>query len=113
MLRTLDGEIRVLDHESDLLLGIDPDAERVERSTELAPGSTLVLFTDGLVERRDCSIDTGVERVMEAVRRARPAHGLTPGSAPLVRPDPPEVVPSRRVGSASARDRRREERSPR
>ncbi len=69
VLRTPDGSIRVLEHDSDLLLGLDPATPRVERRVELAPGSTLVLFTDGLVERRDRSIDTGVERVMEAVRR--------------------------------------------
>ena len=69
VLRTPDGRIEVLDHDSDLLLGLDPGAERVELGAELPSGSTLVLFTDGLVERRDRSIDTGVERVMEAVRR--------------------------------------------
>ena len=69
VLRTPDGALRVLDHESDLLLGLDPDAERVEHSTELPPGSTVVLFTDGLVERRDRSLDTGVQRVVDAVRR--------------------------------------------
>jgi serine phosphatase RsbU (regulator of sigma subunit) len=69
VLRTSDGALRVLDHDSDLLLGLDPDAERVEHSTELPPGSTVVLFTDGLVERRDRSLDTGVQRVVDAVRR--------------------------------------------
>ena len=69
VLRTPDGALRVLEDENDLLLGLDPGTSRVERSTELAPGSTLVLFTDGLVERRDRSIDTGVQRVMDAVAR--------------------------------------------
>jgi PAS domain-containing protein len=40
-----------------LLLGADPDAEYAEMRTQLRPGDTLLLFTDGLVERRDESID--------------------------------------------------------
>ncbi len=40
-----------------LLLGADPDASYDEVTTELAPGDALLLFTDGLIERRDQSID--------------------------------------------------------
>jgi serine phosphatase RsbU (regulator of sigma subunit) len=36
----------------------------------LARGSTVVLYTDGLVERRDESIDVGLERLAEAAARA-------------------------------------------
>jgi serine phosphatase RsbU (regulator of sigma subunit)/PAS domain-containing protein len=71
VLRSADGSLRVLEDESDLLLGLDADTPRGERVTELRPGDTLVLFTDGLVERRDASIDDGVQRVLDAVA----AHG--------------------------------------
>jgi serine phosphatase RsbU (regulator of sigma subunit) len=32
----------------------------------LAPGATLVLYTDGLVERRDEDIDEGLQRLLVA-----------------------------------------------
>lgn len=67
VLREPSGEIRVLAGASDLLLGLDPDAVRTDQTTALHPGSTLVLFTDGLVERRDSSLDVGVRRVVDAV----------------------------------------------
>ena len=69
VLRTGDGRLSVLDDESDLLLGLDADAERYERTTDLPTGSSLVLYTDGLVERRDASLDAGIARVTQAVSR--------------------------------------------
>jgi serine phosphatase RsbU (regulator of sigma subunit) len=69
VLRTGDGQLHVLDHDSDLLLGLDADTERVERTTDLPTGSSLVLYTDGLVERRDASLDAGIARVTQAVSR--------------------------------------------
>ena len=67
VLRLPDGTLRVLDHGGDLLLGLDGSAVRSERLTDLPAGSTVVLFTDGLVERRDTSIDVGVKRVVDAL----------------------------------------------
>jgi PAS domain S-box-containing protein len=65
VLRTPDGAVHVLDSEgpSELLLGLDAHARRTARLTELPPGSTLVLYTDGLVERRARSILTGLDRL--------------------------------------------------
>ncbi|WP_433349024.1 SpoIIE family protein phosphatase [Micromonospora sp. CA-111912] len=60
LLRGPDGSVRVL-AAHDLLLGVDPDANRRELVVELAEGSTLVLYTDGLVERRDGVLDDGIE----------------------------------------------------
>jgi serine phosphatase RsbU (regulator of sigma subunit) len=59
----------VLSLDSDVMLGIDPDTERVERVTELPFGSTLLLFTDGLVERREESIAEGLDRLAAALGR--------------------------------------------
>ena len=67
VLREPTGAIRVLDGGGDLLLGLDAATARTDRTTPLPPGSTLVLFTDGLVERRDSSLDVGVQRVVDAV----------------------------------------------
>ena len=69
VLRTGDGRLQVLDDESDLLLGLDAGTERSERTTDLPTGSSLVLYTDGLIERRDASLDAGIERVTQAVSR--------------------------------------------
>jgi PAS domain S-box-containing protein len=72
VLRTVDGEVRVLEaaHEAELLLGLDPDAARTERTTPLPAGSTLVLYTDGLVERRAAGLDEGIARLAATVRDA-------------------------------------------
>jgi serine phosphatase RsbU (regulator of sigma subunit) len=42
------------------MLGVDARAERAEATVELAPGDTVVLYTDGLVERRGRSLDDGL-----------------------------------------------------
>jgi PAS domain S-box-containing protein len=49
-------------------LGADPDCPPLEYEFTLAPGATLVLYTDGLVESRTRSIDTGLERLAAAAR---------------------------------------------
>ena len=63
-----DGGVRVLDAGSaDLLLGVDPRHPRHDRSTELAPGCTVLLYTDGLVERRDRDIDAGTNELVRVL----------------------------------------------
>jgi PAS domain S-box-containing protein len=54
--------------DADLLLGIDPATERVESEVTLDRGATLLLFTDGLVERRGQSIDDGLTRLRDTLR---------------------------------------------
>jgi serine phosphatase RsbU (regulator of sigma subunit) len=44
---------------ADLLLGIDPGTERVEAEVVLDREATVLLYTDGLVERRDRDLDEG------------------------------------------------------
>ena len=44
------------------------DKPRAEASQQLEPGSLLLLYTDGLIERRGESIDTGMERLLAEVR---------------------------------------------
>ena len=44
-------------------------AARPEASTTLADGARLVLYTDGLVERRDQSIDEGIDALAEVLGR--------------------------------------------
>jgi sigma-B regulation protein RsbU (phosphoserine phosphatase) len=47
------------------------DVDRVETSCALEPGSLVLLYTDGVVERRGEVIDVGIERLVEAVRTHR------------------------------------------
>src|SRR5206468_3235054 len=53
----------------DLLLGADPAASYHEISTSLRPGDGLLLFTDGLVERRDQPIDEALSVLLRAASR--------------------------------------------
>ncbi|AVV44149.1 SpoIIE family protein phosphatase [Streptomyces sp. ID05-04B] len=46
-------------------VGIEASVPRFSHNHPLAPGSTLLLFTDGLVERRDQDIDTGLDGLAE------------------------------------------------
>ena len=55
------GRVETLDDDApELLLGVLPDVARVQRKTALERGATVLLFTDGLVERRGQSIDDGL-----------------------------------------------------
>jgi len=60
------GGARVLE-DGDLLLGIEPSLPRVDRTVTLAPGEHLLLYTDGLVERRGIHIDSSIKALLEAV----------------------------------------------
>jgi serine/threonine-protein kinase RsbW len=57
--------------------------ERIEHRVQLTPGSRLLLYSDGLIERRNRSIDLGFEVLAReyARRRDMPLEGLTAGLA--------------------------------
>ncbi|MEU6776072.1 SpoIIE family protein phosphatase [Streptomyces sp. NPDC046759] len=57
LLRRPDGRVRVLDLAGGPLLGIDPGAVYPTTEVSLAPGSVLVLYTDGLVEAPGSDIE--------------------------------------------------------
>ena len=48
------------------LLGLDPATPRADHAVDLPPGATVVLYTDGLVERRTEELDVGLERLRAA-----------------------------------------------
>src|ERR1700744_36735 len=52
-------------------LAVVADLERPEASLTLPPGSTLLLYTDGLVERRGQSIDVGIKAAAAVLADAR------------------------------------------
>lgn len=55
-----DGSVELLERTPDPLLGLVPDFERVDHEVVLPDGSLVVLFTDGLVERRDTGLEPGM-----------------------------------------------------
>ncbi|MFF3409341.1 PP2C family protein-serine/threonine phosphatase [Streptomyces sp. NPDC002742] len=73
VLRTADGEVRVLDARPGAMLGIPLHQEIQDHTTPLPPGSTLALYTDGLVERRAEGIDPGIRRLAAALSGERAA----------------------------------------
>ena len=112
-----DGSTTVLDAPPDLMLGVDPDTARHDHSVPLPAGSTLLLFTDGLVERRDSDLDEGMDRLRaeladlaglplellcdELLGRLVPGHRaddialVAVRAHPEDRPRPPEAGPNR------------------
>ncbi len=67
-----EGAVRFLEGEGagGLPLGADPAATYSEWHTTLEPGATVVLYTDGLVERPDRPIDEGLDLLAQAAARA-------------------------------------------
>jgi serine phosphatase RsbU (regulator of sigma subunit) len=87
-----DGTVTVLaDGLGDLLLGVDPTAVRRESTLPLRPGAIVLLYTDGLVERRDCDVDTGVARLRRhlAALVGRPLERLADELLVRMLPDTP------------------------
>jgi serine phosphatase RsbU (regulator of sigma subunit) len=67
----VDGDgARTLHGRSGPLLGATPEALYVTEQLDLAIGAALVLYTDGLVERRDEPIDQSIERLVGVLRGA-------------------------------------------
>ncbi|MDT9691337.1 SpoIIE family protein phosphatase [Streptomyces sp. P9(2023)] len=63
LLLVRDGEARLLDPPHDILLGAVPSYAYEERRTALRPGDTLLLYTDGLIERRHDGLDEGLAQL--------------------------------------------------
>jgi serine phosphatase RsbU (regulator of sigma subunit) len=47
---------------------VSPEFVREDRVELLGPGATVLLYTDGLVERRDRDIDAGTEELVAVLR---------------------------------------------
>ncbi|MGV9346972.1 PP2C family protein-serine/threonine phosphatase [Streptomyces spiralis] len=65
-----DGTFELLDQATDPPLGARPQhVLRPQASVQYRPGDTLVMYTDGLIERRDEDIDTGLNRLTSVISR--------------------------------------------
>jgi serine phosphatase RsbU (regulator of sigma subunit)/anti-sigma regulatory factor (Ser/Thr protein kinase) len=73
LLREADGTVRTIEGGRSLPIGAAEGTAYPEHELRIDPGVTLVLYTDGLVERRGESIDDGIERLITLLER-------TPGS---------------------------------
>jgi phosphoserine phosphatase RsbU/P len=71
-----------------LMIGVDPRARRRVTTVKMAHWAVLCLYTDGLVERRQFSLDEGLDRLCRAVAAEPPERvcasvmGAMIGSAP-------------------------------
>ncbi|MER6346027.1 PP2C family protein-serine/threonine phosphatase [Streptomyces sp. NPDC001595] len=72
VVRGADGTVRVLDTKPGVMLGIPVEYEYEDHRADLPVGSSLVLYTDGLVERRAEGIDRGIERLGQALGALSP-----------------------------------------
>ena len=61
------GRPRFLDGGRSLPLGVAPGPSFEEVCVSIEPGSTILLYTDGLVERRDEALTAGLERLARVV----------------------------------------------
>ena len=68
-----DGTTRVLDDGHTIALGIRPDWSRPEAHVTMPARATLLLYTDGLVERRRIALQDGISRAAGLVQDGRAA----------------------------------------
>lgn len=73
LLRHPDGRTEEVQVEGGLPLGILADAEFPMTTCALAPGTVIVMVTDGLVEAVDLPLDEGMDRTRTALAGADPA----------------------------------------
>jgi phosphoserine phosphatase RsbU/P len=79
----------VLDLEPDPPLGVTGWRNRTAVDVHVPPGSVLVFYTDGLVERRSESLDVGLDRLRAAIAVGHPAFVLHRVMAALIGSDQP------------------------
>jgi serine phosphatase RsbU (regulator of sigma subunit)/anti-sigma regulatory factor (Ser/Thr protein kinase) len=66
-----DGTTRMLDDGHTIALGVRPNWSRPEGHVIIPARATLLLYTDGLVERRRTALDEGLSRLATAVQDGR------------------------------------------
>ena len=64
-----DGVVELLTGTPEVLLGVLPDSDRADNTRVLEPGTTVVFYTDGLIDRRTQGIDEGFEWLVRTLTR--------------------------------------------
>ena len=72
----------------DLSIGVDDTAARSAVTVQVPPGAVLCFYTDGLVERRDRSLDAGLSRLCGSVSAGPPETVCATVMAALIGRDP-------------------------
>lgn len=62
-----DGRAEMLEQGGDTILGVYPGVARSDQTCELGPETTVVFYTDGLVERRGVPLDASLELLRSEV----------------------------------------------
>jgi serine phosphatase RsbU (regulator of sigma subunit) len=64
-----DPDARYVELPTEVMLGTGLTPQRASTPLRLPPGSTLLLYTDGLIERRDRDLDDGLAALHAAAAR--------------------------------------------
>jgi PAS domain S-box-containing protein len=70
ILRRPDGAVELCDDVTGLLVGVDAATHRRTASAELPPGSTLLAYTDGLIEHPGSDLDEGIAELCRRLEAA-------------------------------------------
>jgi len=70
LLRRPDGAVHLLDGVTGLLVGVDASTHRETLRVDVPPGSTLIAYTDGLIERPGLDLDHGIRALCERLSAA-------------------------------------------
>jgi PAS domain S-box-containing protein len=75
LLRHPGGAVQVVDGVTGLLVGVDATAQRDTLHLDVPPGTTLIVYTDGLIERPGVDMDQGIQALCERLAAAPPDAG--------------------------------------
>jgi PAS domain S-box-containing protein len=67
MLRSPNGAVRILGEVTGLLVGVDHSTHRETVALDVPSGSTMIAYTDGLIERPGRDLDQGVHELCERI----------------------------------------------
>jgi serine phosphatase RsbU (regulator of sigma subunit) len=94
MLCNPDGSIEQLHHHDPMLYPDFAGVPRTERHRELAPGTTVLLYTDGLTDRPGTAFERDLDRVAEllAAHQDKPLDQLLQALTQITGPHPADDV---------------------
>jgi serine phosphatase RsbU (regulator of sigma subunit)/anti-sigma regulatory factor (Ser/Thr protein kinase) len=78
------GAAFATDHRANPPLGLPQPPSFVEEEVVMQPGTSVLLYTDGLIERRDESLDAGLERLRSTAERVLQGPALNDGITALL-----------------------------